>query len=168
MMRALSGEDTGLQSLETGLPGYYDSEEGTGKVFEQAAKGKFVESGVPYYIVAGLIQEDKKDFRGAFEFMWRLNVLKKTKNQAALSEDLIDKQKAAAYMTIMRIARGTDGGVAWTKDLAYYNGSMQMWKYFEDNRVDELTLMNAVLLGKGDITNSGHRRIMLNSRSVGE
>lgn len=167
MMRALSGADTDVPALETGLPNYYDSEEGTGKVFQQAIEGKFSDSGIPYYLVAGLLDVDGKDFRGAFEFMWRLNVLKKAKKEAAITEDMIDAQKQAAYKTVMRIARGSDGGVAWTKDLAYYNGSMNAWQYFEDKGVDELTLMGAVLLGKGDPTIANHRRVMLDSRSKG-
>jgi hypothetical protein len=166
LMRALSGADTDIPALATGLPNYYDSEEGVGKVFQQAVEGKVVDSGVPYYIIAGLIQEDDKDFRGSYEFMWRLNVLKNS-SDGVISEKLIYDQQLDAYKSVMRVARGTDGGVAWTKDLAYYNGTMQMWRYFEENGVDELTLMNVILLGKGDITLPGHRRTMLNSRSAG-
>jgi hypothetical protein len=98
--------------------------------------------------------------------MWRLNVLKNS-SDGVISEKLIYDQQLDAYKSVMRVARGTDGGVAWTKDLAYYNGTMQMWRYFEENGVDELTLMNVILLGKGDITLPGHRRTMLNSRSAG-
>lgn len=154
LMRALSGADTDIPVLATGLPNYYDSEEGVGKVFQQAVEGKVVDSGVPYYIIAGLIQEDDKDFRGSYEFMWRLNVLKNS-SDGVISEKLIYDQQLDACKSVMRVTRGTDGGVAWTKDLAYYNGTMQMWRYFEENGVDDV-IWNSVRAAMRPRAESGY------------
>lgn len=164
MLRSITGEETDLPLLKTGLSDYYDAEEGLGKVMEQAVKGKYVEAGIPYYTVAGLMYFDKNDFRQTHEVMWRLNYLKSSKDSEEASEDKITATKEAAYKTIMRMTRGTDT-LPWFKDLAYYTGTAKMWKYCESASQDPEKLM-FLLMGKGDITNDVHRRIVFETKSI--
>jgi hypothetical protein len=164
MLRSVTGGETDLPILKTGLSDYYDSEEGLGKVMEQAVKGKYVESGVPYYTVAGLMYFDQKDFRETHEVMWRMNYLKGSKGGEEVSEEKIASTKDAAYKTIMRMTRGTDK-YPWFKDLAYYNGAAKMWEYCETASQDPEKFM-FLLMGKSDITNDVHRHIMLETKSI--
>jgi len=164
MLRSITGEETSLQILRTGLSDYYDSEEGLGKVMEQAVNGKYAESGVPYYTVAGLMHFDQKDFRETYEIMWRINYLKSSKSGEEVSEEKISDTKDATYKAILRMTRGTDKH-PWFKDLAYYNGASKMWQYSE-SASDDPEKFIFLLMGKSDITNDTHRRIMLETKSI--
>jgi hypothetical protein len=163
MLRAVMGEQTDLLPLRTGLPDYYDAEEGLGKVMEQAVKGKYADSGIPYYMIAGLMYNDHKNFRETFEIMWRYNALKTLKTEDVTDEE-IGKAKNTAYKSVMRIARGTDT-LPWFKDLAYYNGAEKMWRHMEEAS-DDYELFQFVLLGKGDAANKQHEHIMYETKTV--
>ena len=156
-MRSVMGEQTDLLPFKLGLSQYYDTEEGTGSVVEQALEGEYVEAGADHYITAGLAYYDKKDFRDVYEIKWRLALLSGTKGDP--SDEAIAKAQAAAYGSTMRIMRGTDE-LPWFKDLSYYNGSAEVWKHLESIVGDDLEF-TFVLLGKGNPANTAHKRIML-------
>ena len=160
MLRSVMGGETDLEPLRNGLGDYYDSEEGLGTVMEQALEGEFVEAGVNYYITAGLSYYDGKDFRDVFEAKWRLSAL--------LDDDITDesiaKAKTSAYSGTMRILRGTDE-LPWFKDLAYYNGSVDTWRYLESIRGDD-TKFIFVLMGKANPANIAHERILYETSTI--
>lgn len=163
MLRSVAGSETDLPILTTGLSDYYDSEEGYGKVMEQAIDGKYVESGVPYYLVAGLMHFDNKDFRGAYDIIYRMKYLESVNAGKPADEKTLEGAQDAAYKAVFRLTRGTDE-LPWFKDLAYYNGTAKMWKQCEDSAGDyELFMLN--FLGKGDPTIDDHRRILLETKS---
>jgi hypothetical protein len=166
MLRSVMGGETNLDPLQNGLNEYYDAEEGLGVVMEQALKGKFSESGVEHYITAGLAYHDDMNFRDAYEVKWRLAALNKADESGHIDESEIVKAKNAAYGGVMRSMRGTDE-LPWFKDLAYYNGSVDMWRHLEENRGDDLKFM-FVLLGKANAANINHERILYETKTVVE
>lgn len=162
-LRAVRGSETDLLPMQVGFPDYYDQEEGLGKVMEQAVEGRFETSGIPYYIIAGFM--DRGDsFRDVFEKVWRMNVLEAAADGTEINEALVAKKRTAAYNSVMRIARGTDA-LPWMKDLAYYNGAVDMWRYFEKHAGDEL-MLNVALIGKIDPTNLEHVRLAMSTNIV--
>lgn len=50
------------------------------------------------------------------------------------------------------------------KDLSYYNGSVEVWKYLESIRGDDLQL-SLLLAGKIDVSKE-HQRVILESHSL--
>lgn len=158
MLRSVTGGETDLEPLRNGLSDYYDSEEGLGVVMEQALTGKFVEAGIDHYITAGAAYYDRKDFRDIFELKWRLGALSSLKDDGELTEEAIKKAKQGAYGGTMRILRGTDE-LPWFKDLAYYNGSVNMWRHLEEIKGDDVKFM-FVLMGKANPASSAHERIL--------
>ena len=164
MMRAVTGAETDLFPLQNGLSDYYDAEEGLGVVMEQALKSKFSESGIDHYITAGLAYHDSKDFRGAFEVKWRLSALAAATESGEVTDESITKAKNTAYGSVMRSMRGTDE-LPWFKDLAYYNGSIDVWRHLENIKGDDLKFM-FVLLGKANPANSAHEQILLETKST--
>ncbi|QQG51016.1 MAG: DUF1704 domain-containing protein [Candidatus Saccharibacteria bacterium] len=164
MLRAITGADTDLHPLGHGLDNYYDAEEGLGVVMEQALQGQFKEAGIDHYITAGLAYHDKKDFRGIYEAKWRLSVLGSLDDNGEVSESAVQKAQKAAYGGTMRSLRGTDE-LPWFKDLAYYNGAVDMWRHLESIRGDDLKFM-FVLMGKGNPADIDHERIMYETSTV--
>lgn len=162
-LRSIAGEELDLRPLRNGINDYYSSEEGLAKIMEQGLVGKYKESGVEHYITAGLAYFDKKDFRDIFEVKWRLDALSKIDEMGELYEDMIKKAKNKAYGETMRILRGTDE-LPWFKDLAYYNGAAEMWKYLESIRYDDIKF-TFVLMGKADPSNPKHERIMYEAKN---
>lgn len=164
MFRSIMGEQSDLNLLRSGLNDYYDSEEGLGKVMEQALSGEFKEVGVDHYITAGLVHYDGMDFRHTFETKWRLSVLGKLGDNEKPTDKMIAAAKDAAYKQTMRSLRGTDY-LPWFKDLAYYNGTANMWQYLEKIRGDDFQLTLA-LLGKADPAQMQHKRVLLETKSI--
>lgn len=163
VLRAITGEQTDVSPLRSGLSEYYDSEEGLGKVMEQALDGKFVEAGVDHYITAGAAYFDHMNFRDAYELKWRLKTLEDLAEDDELTTEAINKAKQAAYGGVMRIYRGTDE-LPWFKDLAYYNGTAETWKFLEEIRGDDFRL-TLLMMGKMN-TSDAHLKTVLESRSV--
>lgn len=158
VLRAVTGEQADLGPLRTGLDEYYDSEEGLGKVMEQALDKKFVEAGVEPYITAGAAYYGQKDFREVFEMKWRLGLLAKIESGQEVTEKMIHDAKETAYGSVMRSFRGTDA-LPWFKDLTYYNGTAEIWKFIEENRGDDFRL-TLLLMGKIN-TSDEHLRTLL-------
>ena len=164
VLRAITGGETNLDPLRQGLNGYYDAEEGLGVVMEQALMGKFKEAGIPAYITAGLAYCDGLDFRDTYEVKWHLSVLEAAKDGRVIGELDIAKAKKTAYGSVVRSFRGTDE-LPWFKDLAYYNGAIEMWKHLEKIKGDDIKFM-FILMGKADPANINHERIMYETASI--
>lgn len=162
-LRSMMGESTNLRPLTTGLADYYDAEEGLGMVLQQALIGEYEESGVDHYLTAGLAYHDAMDFRQAFEIKWRIKALEGLV-AGDIAEDEIEKARSTAYGSTMRTFRGTDE-LPWFKDLAYFNGSTDVWKHLETIRGDELKFL-FVLLGKADPANVQHERTLYETASI--
>ena len=163
MLRSTTGGETDMLPLRSGLSDYYDTEEGLGAVMEQALSGKFTERGVDHYITAGLAHFDNKDFREAFEIKWRLSLLGSVDDDGGVSGEQIAKAKKAAFTQTLHSFRGAND-LPLFKDLSYYNGSVEVWKYLESIKGDDL-LLSLLLAGKVN-TSADHRRVILESRSV--
>ena len=161
MLRSVIGEETNLQPLANGLNEYYEAEEGLGMVMEQALEGKATERGVDHYITAGLAYHDSKDFRGIFEAKWRLAALTSLVDGEDITPETIEKSRNVAYAQTMRVMRGTDE-LPWFKDLAYYNGSNDVWRHLENIRGDDIKFM-FVLMGKANPANIDHERLQYES-----
>jgi hypothetical protein len=162
--RAITGAQSDLDPLKNGLNDYYDSEEGLGKVREHAINGKFGEAGIEPYITAGAAYFDGMDFRDVVEMKWRLSVLASAGADVEIPADKIESAKKVAYKSAMRSMRGTDE-LPWFKDLAYYNGSADMWRHLETIRGDDLKFM-FVLMGKANPANALHERILLETKEA--
>ena len=130
---------------------------------EQAIKGKYVDAGIPYYITTGLLNEGKS-FRETHEIMWRISLLEKASSESEISENEIFDAKESMFKTVLRVARLTNG-LAWHKDLSYYNGSILQWKYIQDNLGDSEKIM-ALFYGKSDPTIAEHERLAYEAKSV--
>ena len=165
-LRSVMGGETDLQPLAIGLNGYYDSEEGLGVVMEQALKRAYAASGTWHYIAAGAAYHDGKDFRDVFEMRWRIELLEKLGNGAELDDEafdaMVEKAQSTAYDRLMRVFRGTDE-LPWFKDLAYYNGTVEMWKHLEAIHGDDIKFL-FLLLGKADPSRIEHERIMYETK----
>lgn len=153
-MRAQMGELYNNQALRTGLDGYMNTEEGIARAMEMAVRGDYQEAGVQHYLTAGFACFNNMNFREAFETNWRMGVLDGKNN---FSEENIDKKRLIAYRNTQRIFRGTDE-LPWFKDLSYFNGGQEIWKYIEEN-IDSPTLIDDFLLGgKNDLLDSDQQR----------
>lgn len=157
MMRSVIGEATDVLPLRYGLAGSYDTEEGLGVIMEQALDSKYKERGVPYYILSGAAYYGQKDFRQLFEMQWRLNALESLKTED-ITPAQIAKKRDFAYGQVVRIMRGTDD-LPWFKDLAYYNGNNDTWKYLESIRGDDEQFMFVLASGKINPANPADRRL---------
>lgn len=164
MLRSVMGGETDLDPLKSGLSDYYEAEEGLGVVMEQAMVGEYAERGIPHYITAGLLYHDQKDFRDAYEIKWRIGALQSLEEGAELTDDAIAKAQKNGYSSVMRFTRGTDD-LPWFKDLAYYNGSAHIWKYFEEIRGDDVKFM-FTLIGKADPTNPAHEKVLYEVKTI--
>ena len=153
-MRAQMGEAYNNQALRTGLDGYMNTEEGIARAMEMAVKGDYQEAGAQHYLTAGFAYFNNMNFRKAFEANWRMGILDGKNN---FSEENIDKKRQIAYRNTQRIFRGTDE-LPWFKDLSYFNGGQEIWKYIEEN-IDSPTLIDDFLLGgKNNIHNLDQQR----------
>lgn len=153
-MRAQMGEAYNNQALRTGLDGYMNTEEGIARAMEMAVKGDYQEAGAQHYLTAGFAYFNNMNFRKAFEANWRMGILDGKNN---FSEENINKKRQIAYRNTQRIFRGTDE-LPWFKDLSYFNGGQEIWKYIEEN-IDSPTLIDDFLLGgKNNIHNLDQQR----------
>ena len=150
--------------LKSGWESSYDSEEGLALAMEQALKGKYKKGGVEPYVSVGLTYFDKKDFRDTFEIKWRLSALFEAKKTGEITDDIVNKAKEKAYTSVSRCLRGTDE-LPFFKDLAYYNGITNIWKYLEKTRGDDLEL-TLLFAGKIDPSDAKHRRLVLESATA--
>lgn len=156
VLRRAKGEETDNPLLyNLGLAGYYTNEEGLGKFVEQALAGEASVAGVNHYLNAGLslgLDGEPRDFREVYEIAWRRAVVAKINNGDKIDEKVIESAKKTAYNSVFRIRRGFPAdvrGVAFTKDLAYFNGTANIWQLMEQSIADP-SLFERILIGKHD------------------
>lgn len=164
MMRAVSGYNTDISPLATGMPGYIDSEEGLAMVMQQARNGEYKEAGHALYLTASIAHIEGKDFRDTFEVMWRIAALSGLKSGAEMTDEVVEKARDSAYRQCMRIFRGTDD-IPWLKDIQYYTGAQSVWRYLDANCGDEQAL-RLMLMGKTNVNNPDHLRTLLESKTA--
>ena len=135
-LRGIAYEDSTIQIFRTeSLPGRETFEEGMAKAVEQSLEGKFEDPDSPApsrYIMIGLANFRQTNFRQTFEIMKRLEHL-----TGGWSEEQL-------YDNLQRVYRGT-GALPNNKDLAYYNGNIDAWKFIEKN-IDDPNLFDRIFL----------------------
>ena len=162
VMRSIMGEQNELAIMRTGMSGYYTSEEGLGQVMEQALRSKF-DVHIPYYTIAGGAYFDGKQWPELFRTETLMSTLEKIADgNSDIDQEEAAKQKRLAYLRVQRIERGTDE-LPLFKDLAYYNGAVNMWKLLDTIR-GNTELLTMILYGKQDFSDESHRQILLTSR----
>lgn len=144
-LRGIAYEDSTIQVFRTeSFPGRETFEEGIAKAVEQSLEGKFEDPDSPApsrYIMIGLANFRQTNFRETFEIMKRLEHLTGGWNEGQL------------YDNLQRVYRGT-GTLPNNKDLAYYNGNINAWKFIEKNINDPNLFDRIFLSGKIDSEDS--------------
>lgn len=164
MMRSVTGEQTGVGLLQIGMDGYTDTEEGVASLLEQSIEGEYTDSGVEPYITIGVAYFNELNFRETFDFRWKLKILEKASAGKKIDNSAIDKAKKWSYRQVQRVFRGSND-LPFFKDLAYYNGSVQMWKFAKENISNPRLFDKMLLEGKSDIFNKDHERLVYQSRT---
>lgn len=159
-LRSLNALKAGWLSAAYGQEGYLPFEEAAATALENAYQGKFKNSGVDYYVIAGLAygldNHEPRDFREVYEIMWRANALKQPINDM-LEPESLHKAKAKAFTNCMRLFRGTtthEKGIIYSKDLAYFVGQELAWKVLD--KVNDLEDLELLIMGKLDLTLDEH------------
>lgn len=164
-LRSIMGDSLDIKPLRVGLSDYMDSEEGLARIMEMSATGKIEDAGIPHYLSASTAYFEGKDFRDTFEVIWRFHFLEKA--QEDMSDEQVtaevEKAKDRAYKQVFRTFRGTDT-LPYFKDLTYYNGTMKVWEYLE-NQGQDINMFLMLLMGKADPTRPKHKRILLNAKT---
>ena len=160
MLRGVMGYELNSPLAALGFASYRDLEEGTGKVAEQALGKQYQEVGITYYLIASMMRFDQKNSHEVYEVLWRYHALKKDVKVA--DESIIRAQDLAARQ-VARMVQGT-GDIPLMMDLAYFNGAYNAWRYFEENRGDDMAVA-FFFMGRGDPTNPGQRAVMMEFRN---
>ncbi|NBK90438.1 DUF1704 domain-containing protein [bacterium 1XD21-13] len=147
MLRSLPYEACKIQSLAFGFPGYEAFEEGVAKAAEQAINHRYEDSGLLHYISIGLAYFLRKNFREVFEIQHRIEHLTK------------GEPDGRCFDSVQRAFRGTDE-LPNHKDLIYYNGVNEVWKYIEDHLNDADLMDQLFLSGKTCMNDKIHERII--------
>lgn len=153
-LRAIPYESCGIKSFSLGLPGYESFEEGVAKAVEQAVNRQYEDSGLLHYTSIGLAYFLGKNFREVFEIQCRLEHLTE------------GEPDGRCFDSVQRTFRGT-GELPNHKDLAYYNGANQVWKYIEEHLNDGELMEHLFLCGKSDMNNTVHERMVYEMRTGG-
>ncbi len=153
-LRSLVYEDCEMKAFSLGLPGYEAFEEGVAKAADQAINHKYEDFGLLHYVSIGLATFLGKNFREAFEIQVRI-------------EYLVGGEPAGrCFDSVQRTFRGT-GELPNHKDLIYYNGATQVWKYIEEH-LDDVELMDQLFLsGKTNMNDKRHERMIYEVRVGG-
>lgn len=160
--RRVLGEQTPNALLwNLGLRGYYPSEEGLGMIVEQALHKEPRTAGIAHYRNIGLslgLDGQPRDFRDVFEIEWRQQVVAMMSEGKTPTQADIERARGLAYNRVYRIKRGMPThvkGATYTKDIAYFNGSIQMWRYLADADLDA-DGFKKILTGKFDPLREDH------------
>ena len=161
--RSIRAEKAGWLSAAYGQDGYLDFEEAFAAALEDAYRYKFTDRGANYQLIAGLAygydNHVPRDFYETFEIMWRVNALGKI-DDGNVTESIIEKAKSNAFVSCLRLFRGTTGlqkGVVYLKDLAYFNGQESAWSVLKD--VETQKDLDLLFAGKLDNSRSDHQAI---------
>ena len=163
-LRAIMGKQTDFALFGVRLGVNTDTEEGLGTIMQSLVAGNgYKQAGANAYTLIGYM-ESGHTFDQTVEMAWRLRALKThSETGKPIDQTAMEKARSGAYDAVKRITRGTDR-LPLHKDLAYYNGPMAVWRYFEQYGVDELTLSLA-MLGKYDMANRVQRQAALETRT---
>lgn len=152
VLRAMPYQNMQIQAFSRGLPGYETIDEGIAKLMEQGVSGIYQESGIVHYITVGLAHFCNMNFRQIFEIQKRLQKL-----SGGASEII-------CYNSVQRAFRGTTA-LPVHKDLVYYNGAVQIWKFVEQ-RIDDPQLFDSLLLSaKTDIFNPAQMQLVYEAKN---
>lgn len=165
--RRILGEQTPNPLLwNTGLADYYPNEEGLAVVVEQALNNEAEVTGEQHYQNISLslgLDGKPREFREVYEIEWRRRVVDLLAQGKPVDNEAITKQQSIGYNNVTRIRRGLPteiAGIAFTKDLAYYNGNVAMWQYLEKELLP-VEEFKKLLIGKFDPTRVDHRQIQV-------
>lgn len=164
--RSIRAEKAGWLSAAYGQEGYLDFEEAFATALEDTYQGKFDDHGEDYQLIAGLAygydNHSPRNFRETFEVMWRVNAIGKIK-EGSITEKGMANAKSNAYMSCLRLFRGTTGlqkGVVYLKDLAYFNGQESVWNVLKGVKTQED--FDLLFVGKLDNSKPDHKVIARN------
>ena len=146
-LRSLPYESCEIKAFSQGLPGYEVFEEGVAKAADQAVNHQYEDFGLLHYISIGLASLLGKNFREVYEIQLRI-------------EHLTGGEPAGrCFDSVQRAFRGT-GELPNHKDLVYYNGAVQVWKYIEEHLYDTELMERLFLNGKSSIIDKMHERMI--------
>lgn len=171
--RTVNGAKSDLPVLATGLfteasegerPDYLTFEEGLASLSEITVDDSFDKwrpQDVDKYLCTSLAYEGR-DFREIYETSWRARALMAVGDGEELSEEIVKKQQKQAYLSTVRVLRGTpteqSGGedkpvLTFNKDLAYLQGKADAVRYLEQAG-DDKTAIRRLFAGKFDPNNA--------------
>lgn len=153
-LRSLSYESCEIRAFSRGLPSYEAFEEGVAKAADQAINHQYGDLGLLHYISIGLASLLGKNFREVYEIQFRLEYL--TGGEPA----------GRCFDSVQRAFRGT-GELPNHKDLVYYNGAVQVWKYIEAHLYDAELMDRLFLSGKSSMIDKRHERMVYEVRAGG-
>ena len=146
-LRSLPYESCEIKAFSQGLPGYESFEEGVAKAADQAVNYQYEDFGLLHYISIGLASLLGKNFREVYEIQLRI-------------EHLTGGEPAGrCFDSVQRAFRGT-GELPNHKDLVYYNGAAQVWKYIEEHLYDTELMERLFLSGKSSTIDKMHERMI--------
>lgn len=169
-LRVVNGRKTNVPTLDTGMysdaseterSDYLTFEEGFATLCEMAIDDTFTKwksMHVSHTLALNAVYEGL-DFRQAFERTWRARVLMDVKDNAEVTDKMIDTAKKQAYISCVRVMRGTptqlaDGPIlTFNKDLAYLNGKIDALRYLVEHKGDKRAIFR-LFLGKFDPNNN--------------
>ena len=168
--RAIAGLQSELPVLGTGLftdaaPGknasYLTFEEGFASIAEIASNESSDVKWTPVYVsryLAAASLYEGLDFRQAYEVNWRARTVMAVKDGEALTDAQILKEQRQAYLSCVRISRGSPTGLqdkpvlTYNKDLAYLEGKMITLDYLASVKGDKKAI-ERLFTAKFDPTN---------------
>jgi hypothetical protein len=163
-LRSINAEKAGWLSAAYGQEGYLDFEEAFGTALEDAYRGEYGDSGVDYYLIAGLAygydNHEPRAFREVYEIMWRKHALQNLEGNQDLTEQQVDDAQSKAFNQCLRLFRGTkttEPGIIYLKDLSYYSGQERVWSVL--STVESQEDLDPLFAGKLDLTNPYHQHI---------
>ena len=151
VMRAVPYLDSQVEAFSKNFPQSESFEEGVAKCVEQAIKGEYEDSGVEHYINIGLANIKGKNFREVYDIQMLISKLTHTKPGPIINRT-------------QRCFRGT-GELPNNKDLAYYNGAEQAWRYIEEHIDDPELMDNLFLAGKTTMMDKDQERLVYEAKT---
>jgi hypothetical protein len=146
--RARDGLASGLPILGTGVysaanegenSDYLTFEEGFASLAEISIDGSF-EDWQPVHVsryLAAITAYRGADFRESFEINWRARLLMSIGSEEKVTDELVNRERKQAYLSVTRLFRGTPTAVkngpvlTFNKDLAYLNGKISALSFLE-------------------------------------
>lgn len=169
-LRVVNGRRVNVPTFDTGMysdanvgeqSDYLTFEEGFATLCEMAIDDRFTKWKSLHisHSMALNARYEGLDFRQAYERTWRARVLMDVRDGAEVTDKIIDTAKKQAYVSCVRVMRGTptqltDGPLlTFNKDLAYLGGKLDALKYLAENRGNKQAVVR-LFAGKFDPNNS--------------